>query len=152
MAPARPDPPELAPGSGLAANAPPKAAKASTRGETWRETGRLLDRHMSIGEVAEARGLKTATVLNHMENLAREGKRFPPEAFMDPERLAFLRDLFKTCGSWQLGPVVLLSREDSNPDLPGRGETDFEEARLARILLYGRLPPLNSTLLPATVP
>lgn len=116
------------------------ASKPSGRGETWRETGRLLDDHLSIEEVAEARGIKATTVLIHMENLAKEGKAFPPEAFMHPERLAYIRSLFERCGSWQLGPAVLLSREEANEEQSAKSAVDFEEARLARLLLRGSLP------------
>ena len=118
----------------------PKRARASDetegkspkRGETLRETERLLNLGLSVTAVAGERGLTLSTVLAHMEKLANGGKRFNPDQFIDTGRMRALHAYFRECGSALLTPVVEKSRE--NP-LFGPEGAPYEEARLARIFL-----------------
>ncbi len=111
---------------------PPRAKTEKSgpaKGETWQETGRLLDQGLSVEDIAETRGLKLATVYGHMEQLAWEGKKFEAARFMNPARLAYLHGLFSACASWQLTPIVELSTREPE------GLVSYEEARMARLLL-----------------
>ena len=104
--------------------------KASTeRGDSARETGELLARGMNLEQAAEARGLKTSTVLSHMATLAEAGERFSVSRFMEPVRLNDIKKLFYQSGGWRLGPVVELSQSRLESPL------SYEEARLGRLLI-----------------
>ena len=108
-----------------------------TRGDSARETARLLDQGLSLEEAAKARGLVIGTIMHHLEQLAAGGKTYPPERFMTPARLDWFRALFKACGGWQLGPVVEKANngQDAQPPEGSPQAVRYEEARLARLLL-----------------
>lgn len=110
------------------------AAKPA-KGETLRETERLLDQGLSVAAVAGERGRTVATVLSHMEKLAAGGKVFVPANFMDQERYDALCALFAACGPALLTPVVEKSRDHP---LFGAEGVSYDEARLARILMGDR--------------
>ena len=98
---------------------------------TVEESGLLLAQGLSIEATAAQRGLKPGTILLHLEQLVDNGATFPEEQFMPAPRLAELAALFQACGGPQLKPVV------EAPAPPG-GAVDYEEARLARLLLRFR--------------
>lgn len=118
-------------------SSPQTKRSGQTKGDSARETARLLDQGLSLEEVAKARGLVSGTILYHLEQLAACGKTYPPERFMTPARLDWFRALFTSCGGWQLGPVV--EKANSGQEIPPpEGPLQavrFEEARLARLLL-----------------
>ena len=110
------------------------APSGRKRGDSRRITADLLARGLSLAEVMEARGLKAISILRHMEELAAEGLRFEPAQFMRPERYAYICKLFKLCDDPRLTPVVERSKiEDALT--AGQPPVDFDEARLARILM-----------------
>ena len=147
------------------------AASGRIRGDSARETERLLDGGMSLEEAAEARGVAVATILRHMEMLSATGKHYPPERFMEPDRLEWFRLLFAAAGSWRLGPVVELAGGEAAPAphaspapedvleepgasdapaveapaTPAAGGTNFAEARLARLLLNVNGGPMQTS-------
>ncbi|MDL2272854.1 DNA helicase RecQ, partial [Desulfovibrio sp. OttesenSCG-928-I05] len=95
------------PGEGGSRSRKPRRERTPyAKGDTWRETGKLLDQGLNIAEVAELRMLKPVTVITHMEKLAAEGSVFPSEQFIEPARLNYLRKLFYLAGGWALSPVV----------------------------------------------
>ena len=105
------------------------------RGDSRRETARLLARGLSLAEVMEARGLKAGSILRHMEELVQEENAwFEPAQFMRLERYDYARRLFNLCEDARLTPVVELSQTE-NPVNAGQTPLDFDEARLARVLL-----------------
>ena len=114
--------------------ASPSPKPARETGDTIRETETLLDEGHSIADVAGIRGLKIITIHSHMEHLVAGGKTFQPERFMAPARLAMFRTLFTAANSWRLAPVVELSKTTRPPM-----NATFEETRLARILLGGKV-------------
>ena len=112
-----------------------EASSGRQRGDSRRETARLLARGLSIAEVVEARGLKAASILRHMEELVQEeGAVFEPAQFMRLERYDYARQLFRLCEDARLTPVVELSQSE-NPVNAGQAPLDFDEAHLARVLL-----------------
>ncbi len=103
------------------------------KGDTARETGRLLDEGFTLHQVCVARNLKIATVLGHMEQMAQDGKSFGHLQLLPEETLNFCRDLFKASGSWMLTPMMELARKGLDESEPA--PITFEDARLARLLL-----------------
>ena len=118
-------------------SSPQAKRSGQTRGDSARETARLLDQGLSLEEAAKARGLVPGTIMHHLEQLAAGGKTYPPDRFMTPARLDWFRDLFAACGGWQLGPVV--EKANNGPEAPppegSPQAVSYEEARLARFLL-----------------
>ena len=116
-----------------------KRPARADRGESARETGRLLDQGLSLEEVAQARGLVMGTILHHLEQLSAQGKHYPIERFMDPARLEWFRALYAASGGWLLGPVVELANNGAD-GVPASdsGPVSYDEARLARLLLQVR--------------
>ncbi|SBV94540.1 ATP-dependent DNA helicase RecQ [uncultured delta proteobacterium] len=102
------------------------------RGDSLRETERLLDLGFSIEAVAAERGRTAGTILSHMAKLSAGGKVFRTEQFMEQERLDAIQDCFTRAGTFFLMPVVEQSRQHPAFAPDGIG---FDEARLARILL-----------------
>ena len=102
------------------------------RGDSLRETERLLDLGLSLEAAAAERGRTVGTILAHMGRLANGGKVFSPEQFIAAERLEALKECFALAGTAYLTPVVEKSRE--HPLFAPNG-VSFDEARLARILL-----------------
>lgn len=107
----------------------PDAKTSTERGDSARETGELIARGMNLGQAAEARGLKTSTILSHMASLAEAGERFNIPCFMAPARLRDIKKLFYQSGGWRLGPVVELSKSRLEQPL------SYEEASLGRLLI-----------------
>ncbi|MDL2267331.1 HRDC domain-containing protein [Desulfovibrio sp. OttesenSCG-928-G15] len=102
------------------------------KGDSLKETERLLDAGLSVKAVAAERGLVETTIISHMQKLAGAGKVFHPEQFMDEIRLNALRECFAGEPAPYLNPVVEKSR--THPAFAPGGAT-YDEARLARILL-----------------
>ncbi|MDR2945500.1 MAG: DNA helicase RecQ [Candidatus Adiutrix sp.] len=96
------------------------------------ETEVQLDMGLSLGEIAEARGLTLGTIVGHLEDIVEAGRDFPAERFIEPERLAAIGQAFQRFGdeNWRLKPIVEgLIAEGSELGI------SYEEARLARIFL-----------------
>jgi ATP-dependent DNA helicase RecQ len=95
---------------------------------TERETLILLCKGKSVDEICTIRSLKRSTVLTHLDTLVNAGIKIPFEPDISPERLEQIADWFRQAKSWNLTPAVELST----------GQLDYEEARLARIVLRQR--------------
>lgn len=121
--------------------------------ETVRETARHLAAGMDVQGIAAERGLKAATIINHLEALVEAGEDVDAGHLLAPERLERYRAAFEEGGGWMLRPALewLQSKEqaDENPaaaeagvavpaeknGMPGFSNEDYEEARLARFVL-----------------
>jgi len=103
---------------------------------SWQETARLLENGLSLEAVAEARNLKLSTIYAHMNAMADEGVRLENRGYLSPEKLAYIRSLFRECGGWNLTPVVERSRTGEY------GLISYDEAHVARVLLRQDMPDL----------
>ena len=104
-----------------------RASRSS--GATYWETKTLIEQGLSIGEVAERRGLAETTVVGHLEGLAAAGEELDLERLaLPPDRVEAIRTAFQETGSPELAPVRAVL---------GDGYS-YEEIRLARIFLEGR--------------
>ena len=92
---------------------------------TEEATRELLEKGMSIEEVAARRSLRPDTVVQHIEKLCKAGVAFRPEQFMEPERFDMIRRMFTDSGQTLLRPVVEASGESIS----------YLEAKLVRIFL-----------------
>ena len=93
-----------------------------------RETLRLLTEGKSLEEIITLRSLARTTVIGHLDTLLSAGFEVPFMPDIAPERLEQIAEWFQQAKSWNLTPVVELSA----------GKLDYEEARLARIVLKQR--------------
>ncbi len=109
----------------ISAKSKTKASKVKNS-STFNETKRLLQKKLSVAEIARHRGLSETTIISHIERLAatREGPDMtylkpPPEQF-EKIKMAF----YKTDG-WALKPAREFLGE----------EFSYDELRLAKVFL-----------------
>lgn len=142
-------------GEGSEYSAPPipRDASAPILSETVRETARHLAAGLGIQAIAAERGLKTATIMSHLEALVEAGEVVNAGQLPAPERLEQYRAAFAESGGWMLRPALEALRrqeqtagagpaaaaEDAAADetgsVTGFSGAAYEEARLARFLL-----------------
>ena len=102
------------------------------KGSTYDATKQLLLQKLPISEIAQQRGLAEATILNHLEQLARSGETLDLDHLLPPpEYMAKIEAAFQECGSEFLAPAM---------DHLG-GAFAYAELRLVRLYLWqaGRL-------------
>ncbi|MDP3964182.1 MAG: RecQ family ATP-dependent DNA helicase [bacterium] len=93
---------------------------------THEASRQLLNKKLSLGEVAKRRGLVRSTILNHIEILSQTEADIHLNHLRPPtERFNTIQKAFKKTGSWQLAPVL---------EILGEGFS-YEELRLVRIFL-----------------
>lgn len=80
---------------------------------------------MSIGEIAENRGLAPSTIASHLERIIRDGREIEIDRLLDPDARKKIDHAFLSTGQWALKPVV----EHFN------GSVSYEDARIARAWL-----------------
>jgi len=105
----------------------PPAAKPVNRDRksTSETTWELLQKGLSIKDVANLRSLSQGTICTHIEQLMLAGENVNIDQFMESARLREISDLFIKIGDEKLGPIVEAS-----------GNTvSYEEARLVRAYL-----------------
>ena len=104
----------------------PEERRERRRRSAHDETGGLLSQGLSIGEVAQQRGLAETTVIGHLERMSAQGSVLDL-AHVLPERgrLDEIEGAFNACGSAYLKPVW---------EFLGANVT-YDELRLARIHL-----------------
>ena len=95
---------------------------------TERATLQLLNEGKTLDQICMIRNLKRSTVLSHLDTLINAGFTFPFKSEIASARLEQIAEWFRLAQSWNLTPVVELSG----------GQLDYEEARLARIVLRQR--------------
>ncbi|MDR0327381.1 MAG: DNA helicase RecQ [Planctomycetaceae bacterium] len=105
-----------------------KAATREKSGNTEQETLRLLNEGKTLDEIGTIRNLKRSTILSHIDSLINSGFSVPFQPDIPPERLEQIAVWFQQAQTWNLTPVVELSA----------GQLDYEEARLARMVLKQR--------------
>ena len=116
---------------GLTERSIPQRRRERTRsvrraGSTYEETKQLFSQGLSIGEVAERRGMAESTIVGHLEGLVEAGEELDLEHLMPPaERFETIRAAFQDSGGLSLAPVREILGE----------EYSYRELRLARILL-----------------
>ena len=104
-----------------------RSSRAQSAGSTYTETKKLVVQKLPISEIAERRGVKVDTVINHLEELVRTGEKLELGYLMpSPERSAKIEAAFQQSGS-----LVLLAPVR---DLLG-GDYSYQEVRLERIRL-----------------
>ena len=107
--------------------------RARGRGGTYETTKGLLSQGLSIGEIAQQRGLAESTIVGHLERVNHQGETLDlGHVLPAPERLSEIEEAFRHCGATFLRPVW----EYVGP------EFTYEEIRLARLHLRqeGLLP------------
>jgi ATP-dependent DNA helicase RecQ len=92
--------------------------RKSTTETTWE----LLQKGLSVKDVANLRSLSQGTICAHIEQLMLAGENVNIDQFIDPARRREITDLFVRTGDEKLGPIV----EASN------NTVTYEEARLVR--------------------
>jgi len=92
------------------------------------ETLQLLREGKSLYEIGAIRNLKQSTMLAHIDRLVDAGFEVPFVPDISPKRLEQIAEWFRQAKSWNLTPVV----EQSG------GQLDYDEARLARMVLKQR--------------
>ncbi len=97
------------------------------------ETGRLVSAGASIEEVAEQRGIRPSTVLDHLDRLAQAGQSLQVEHLMpNPTRRQAIEKAFAATGDLRLTPAREILGE----------EYSYDELKLVRLALYH--PTTNS--------
>jgi len=99
------------------------------------ETLQLLREGKSLDEIGMIRNLKPSTMLSHIDRLVDAGFEVPLVPGIAPERLEQIAEWFRLAKSWNLTPVVEQSE----------GQLDYDEARLARIVLKQRQTAFAAT-------
>jgi ATP-dependent DNA helicase RecQ len=89
------------------------------------ETLRLFHEGKSLKEICSLRSLKRSTIISHIDSLVNAGYEVPFKSGISPARLEQIAEWFRQAKTWNLAPVVELSK----------GKLDYEEARLARVVL-----------------
>ena len=103
-----------------------RSRSSRSSGSTYRETKRLIEQGLSIGEVAEQRGLSETTIVGHLEGLAAAGEELDLERLaLPPDRFEAIRAAFQETGGPELAPVRAVLGDDYS----------YEEIRLARMFL-----------------
>ncbi|MFQ5893930.1 MAG: helix-turn-helix domain-containing protein, partial [Nitrospinota bacterium] len=103
-----------------------KARSVRRAGSTYEETKQLFSLGLSIGEVAERRGLAESTIIGHLEGLVEAGEELDLKHLMPPaERFEAIKAAFRDSGGLNLAPVR---------DILGE-EFSYRELRFARLLL-----------------
>ena len=123
------------PGLGLPGGTEKKDQESEKRrrGATYDATEELLSEKLTVGLIAQQRGLAETTVIGHIERMADAGVALDLAHLLpDGERLNRMAEAFEVCGSSFLKPAW---------EFLGT-EFDYNELRIARIYLRqaGRLP------------
>ena len=103
------------------------------RAATANETLSLMSQKLSVGQIAQQRGLAETTIIGHLERLAAQGAVLDLEHLMpSEEKLSQIEEAFDAVGGAFLKPVREFLGE----------EFTYDQLRLARIHLrqQGRLP------------
>ena len=108
------------------------ARRPATSNDTLKETLSLMSQKLSVGQIAQQRGLAETTIIGHLERLAAQGAVVNLEHLMpSAEKLSQIEEAFDAVGGAFLKPV----REFLG------AEFTYDQLRLARIHLrqQGRL-------------
>ena len=98
----------------------------SRRGATYDETKSLLEQRLSVGQIAQRRGLAETTIIGHLERMTGQSLILDLEHLLpSAEKLDNIREAFDVCGSDLLRPVW---------EFLGT-QCTYDELRLARIYL-----------------
>ena len=105
----------------------PSQARAERRpGPTFDETRELLSRGLSVGEIAEHRGLAETTVIGHIERMAAQDDSLDLSHLMpDAATMQEIENALDVCGDEFLRPVWEFLEE----------KVSYNDLRLARIYL-----------------
>ena len=105
---------------------PAKRDRKSTIETTWE----LLQKGLSVKDVANLRSLSQGTICTHIEQLMLAGENVDIDQFIHPARRGEITALFVQMGDEKLGPIVEASKNT----------VTYEEARLVRAHLQRGLP------------
>ena len=106
--------------------APPEPPKREPKTTTYEETEMLLEKKLSVKKIAEERGLKSGTIMNHLEKFVGEGTDIDISHIRPKkERFEKIKSAFEETGGRVLTPVREILGEDYS----------FEELRRARLFL-----------------
>ncbi|MDA1347834.1 MAG: DNA helicase RecQ [Chloroflexi bacterium] len=112
----------------------PKAPRPrrTSPGSTSDETSKLVRQKMSISEIAQRRGLRSSTVLRHLEQLVADRERIDLGYLLpDQERISAITRAFQVTGGTGLSPVREMLGE----------EYTYREIRLVRLALAQEFQP-----------
>ena len=108
------------------------ARRPATSNDTLNETLSLMSQKLSVGQIAQQRGLAETTIIGHLERLAAQGAGLDLEHLMpSAEKLSQIEEAFDAVGGAFLKPVREFLGE----------EFTYDQLRLTRIQLrqQGRL-------------
>ena len=131
--PVRTEPAPTSPAADIAGGQERPARRPATTNDTFNETLALMSQKLSVGQIAQQRGLAETTILGHLERLAQQGTVLDLEHLMpSAEKLNQIEEAFDAVRGAFLKPV----REFLG------AEFTYNQLRLARIHLrqQGRLP------------
>ena len=121
----------------LAGAAPSRPRASSFRqrvaaGTTYEDTRRLLQKGMSVEQVARERGLTKSTIVGHMERLTHSDQDIDLLSLLTPERFEEIKRAFKKTGGTLFAPVKEVLGD----------EYTYEEIRIVWMILrrHGELP------------
>ena len=106
------------------------ASTHSTHTPTYQQTLEMYEQGMSIEEIAEARGIKPATVISHLIALIEDGREIDTSPLMPAERYDVVVDALHAVGGDLLKPVKEYLGD----------EYSYEEIRLVRAIRRKKNP------------
>ncbi|MBI4652694.1 DNA helicase RecQ [Candidatus Kuenenbacteria bacterium] len=102
----------------------------SVNGDTFSITNELINRQLSIDDMAKARGLAISTIISHIEQLINSGEKIDIEYLKpSPEVYEKIKNAFKQYGEEKLRPVFEYLRE----------QYSYEIIRLVRAIMNAEL-------------
>ena len=103
-----------------------ESRRAKTAGSTYQHTKNLLERGLSIDEVAQERDMSPRTIFAHVEMLIQTGEDLDLRAHLpSPDRAMRIQDAFHRVGDNRLTPVKELLGDDYS----------YDEIRLVRAFM-----------------
>ena len=103
-----------------------KSDRVGSSGSTYNQTKQLLQKGLSVEDIARQRGLASGTVASHLERLIRSGEQIDLRPSLPGrDRIDQITDAFTTTGSAYLSPVKEILGEDFT----------YDEIRLVRLYL-----------------
>ncbi len=80
----------------------PEVATNIKKGSTYRQTRDMVEKGMTVEEIARERNFAVSTIYGHFARLVAE-REFDADRFVSPEKIATIRDYFESTGDSSLG-------------------------------------------------
>ncbi len=103
----------------------PKPIVSARNSSTVSESAELAGQGLSLGEIADRRGLKASTIATHLATWIDEGNQLEIDQLIDPEIRKEIEEQFTLLGTEFLKPVIEALQ----------GRAGYDEARIVRAYL-----------------